>query len=289
MPSSKFSLTAFLNEKFGGAPKQAPPAKVENDSLAVGLKYRYETETAMIFNHQLTTYLPQRPAKLHLFFVQGEELNHATQNGQQLLMRYFLEECDMKVSCFDESLFQDENLMQITLILKKAYEDLRERYEEDQFSFFAHSLAASPTVKCFSSLARQKSIPAPQKLILLSPWIDLSLSDPRMEALQELASDQNRFELKRLVEFYTAPFQPTDPQFELLDKNWETVNELFVITGTDDLLYPDTLKVKEKIRASEKATLKAEIVAGQTHDFLLYDVYTQHKYLRKIHRFLKHG
>ncbi len=77
----------------------------------------------------------------------------------------------------------------------------------------------------------------------------------------------------------------TDPMVSPIYGSFDDLGELFVVAGTDEILYPDVLRLQERIKRSQGTTMRLEIVEGMMHDFVVYPLRESLPYVDQIGEF----
>ena len=96
------------------------------------------------------------------------------------------------------------------------------------------------------ALAREflaRGLPAPEELILFSPWVDVVMVNPEVRKLE--AADP------WLTLSYRVPglcFGDGDDRVNPLHGDLDGIKNVLLITGTRELLYPDAMALFEKLR-----------------------------------------
>lgn len=87
----------------------------------------------------------------------------------------------------------------------------------------------------------------PQKLILWSPWVDLSMTNPDIKNYLSAAILEPK-SLKAAGLRFAGPLDVKDPQVSPLYGDLTGLPDLHVFTGGRDLLYPDIMKFCDKAK-----------------------------------------
>ncbi len=90
----------------------------------------------------------------------------------------------------------------------------------------------------------EESLPA--ALVLFSPWLDVTLSDPAQPALDEGDPILSLESLRISGAWWAGNLAPTDPRISPLFGSLEGLPRMAVFTGTNDLLYPDATRLAER-------------------------------------------
>ena len=98
--------------------------------------------------------------------------------------------------------------------------------------------------------ARDKNLRPPQRLILISPWLDLSLSNPDIARVERHDPWLNRSTLDMAARVW-APDKPlTHPEVSPMYGDLGGLAPTTVHIGTHDMLYPDALRFHEQASAA---------------------------------------
>lgn len=110
--------------------------------------------------------------------------------------------------------------------------------------------------------------PLPEQLILLSPWVDVSMDNPDILPLQSVDPILHLALVKVHGRVWAAGADTHDPRVSPLYGDMTGLPPVTLFTGTRELLYPDILKVSEKLRAAGVQT-RLVVGRGLNHDYPL--------------------
>lgn len=99
-----------------------------------------------------------------------------------------------------------------------------------------------------SMQASKTAIAQPDQLILLSPWVDLTMSNPAIAKTEPKDPMLSLAGVKEVARLYT---QGSDPESYLLSPLYGDLSNLpptSLFTGTHDILYPDAVALFEKAK-----------------------------------------
>jgi acetyl esterase/lipase len=96
---------------------------------------------------------------------------------------------------------------------------------------------------------RDRSLPLPAHLVLLSPWLDVTMSDPSQPTLARIDPILDIPGGRAAGRMYAGDLPPTDPRVSPLFGTLRGLPPIAVIAGTRDLLYADARRLAEKARA----------------------------------------
>ncbi len=105
-------------------------------------------------------------------------------------------------------------------------------------------------VLSISQKIREIGITQPDKIILMSPWLDLSLNNPDIPELQKNEIMIRPEKLKRTGEMYAADLDINDSLISPINADLTIFPEIHLFTGTHDVLSADSKKFVEIAKKS---------------------------------------
>lgn len=102
----------------------------------------------------------------------------------------------------------------------------------------------------------KENLPMPSKTILISPWLDVRLTNPEIEEVQKRDKQLNKETLKLAGIAYAGEDGINNYLVNPIDGDLSKLKNVTILTGTDDILNPDVHKLKEK---AEKVGVPIEV------------------------------
>ncbi|WP_245160804.1 alpha/beta hydrolase [Blastococcus sp. CT_GayMR16] len=109
-------------------------------------------------------------------------------------------------------------------------------------------------------------LPQPGRLVLISPWLDLTLSNPDLDAIRD--PWLNRVGLAEAAAAWAGGDDPTDPRLSPLNGPLSGLAPMDVYVGTRELCLPDVLLLKDRC-ATEGVTPQVTVCEGAVHVYPL--------------------
>jgi monoterpene epsilon-lactone hydrolase len=120
----------------------------------------------------------------------------------------------------------------------------------------------------FAQTLLEQGLPQPDRIVLLSPWLDLTLTNPEIERIDpsDVLLDRDALVPNGLA--WAHGDDPSDYRLSPVTGPLEGLAPTTVLAGTNDILYPDTQVLETRARA---AGLDFELVsfAGADHIFVM--------------------
>lgn len=98
---------------------------------------------------------------------------------------------------------------------------------------------------------RDRGAPLPAALLLFSPWLDVTMSDPAQVALERRDVMLSIDTLRLAGAWWAGELAVTDPRISPLYGTMDRLPPMAVFTGTDDLLNPDAHRLAAKAAAAD--------------------------------------
>ena len=95
---------------------------------------------------------------------------------------------------------------------------------------------------------RKRGDGLPTALALLSPWLDMEVSDPRSEEIDPRDPELDIDGLRQAGEWYADGDDPNSPEISPVYADFTDFPPLIVFTGTRDILNPDARRVRDAAR-----------------------------------------
>lgn len=130
-----------------------------------------------------------------------------------------------------------------------VYKELIEKYDSSRIYVIGDSsgggLALALTQKLFA-----ERLVLPQKLILLSPWLDVSMSNPEIVPLHKKELMLYPKKLKKAGEYYADGTDVKNPLVSPINSDVRMYPEQHLFIGTHDILLADSRKYVDKAKES---------------------------------------
>ncbi len=135
-------------------------------------------------------------------------------------------------------------------VLEKVIKEIIAQEKDKELILMGDSAGAN------LALVLSKKFNQVNKVVLMSPWLDISMINPEIEAMESEEIMFSKSDLLLAANHYRGELELDDPLIsplydEFIDK------DICILSGTDDILFPDTLKFAEN---------KENIILHQYHN-----------------------
>ncbi|MET7731881.1 alpha/beta hydrolase fold domain-containing protein [Streptomyces sp. NPDC005402] len=151
--------------------------------------------------------------------------------------------------------------------MTEVYRQLLERLPASSVTLAGDSAGAGLALGVAQEL-RAAGLPQPRRIVLISPWLDLTLSQP---AVQDVARHDPWLSPAGLVEMgrvWAGGDDPSDPRLSPINGPLTGLAPVSVYIGTRDIFYPDVCRLRDRA-AAEGTTHDVTVCANAVHVYPL--------------------
>ena len=127
----------------------------------------------------------------------------------------------------------------------------------------------------------QLGLEQPSHLILISPWADITLENPNIEAYEAVDPLLATYGMRKVGQLWAHGADPHDARLSPVNGEVRMLRNVLMLLGTRELLYPDARLLFDRIYASGT---HAELIEGRglNHNFPLYPTPEATKAIERI-------
>lgn len=129
--------------------------------------------------------------------------------------------------------------------------------------------AGGGTVLSYAMVVRDKKLTKPNHIVMISPWLDLSMSNPEIKEYAKRDA-MNSFEgIKYEGKIWAGSQDLCDPKVSPIYGNFEDLGEITILYGGREILTPDCRKFC-KLLENKKIDFNEIVYLKEGHDFVAY-------------------
>lgn len=99
----------------------------------------------------------------------------------------------------------------------------------------------------FAMQLRDAGLTGPDKLVLICPWVDVTMTNPDIPAYEKKDTALDSAMLAHLGALWAGDLAPADPLVSPLYGAFDGLGDITLLTGTCELLYPDIMLLSDKL------------------------------------------
>ncbi|WP_422343154.1 alpha/beta hydrolase fold domain-containing protein [Parasphingorhabdus sp.] len=267
---------------------RASTAKARTKKVAVpgkALRRKFDVIETVKDRHPIFTLSPKSGSHRRILYIHGGAYVLDMQPGYWTLLGEMVHRTDAAVVAPCYPLTPEHDWQQSYDWMMQVYGELVEEVGADNIIIMGDSAGAGFALG-LTQMLRDEGKATPHKMVLLSPWLDVTMTDPMQPALSKKDRILGIDGLRAAGEWWAGKsgnveLPPVSPLFGKLSG----LPPIAVFTGTFDLLWPDARKLKEKAEAADLSLDYFEYPAMQ-HVWMLFPIPEAKKARQQIAAFI---
>ena len=191
-----------------------------------------------------------------------------------------------RVTYVDYPLAPEHVAVRTLAVARLAYEALRAKYPQDGFVLMGDSAGGGLALSLLQILKKENAA-MPECTVLLSPWLDLSLSHLDAPLYEQKDPTLSIAGLRYAGERYRGELDERDPLVSPLFGGLVGLGRIFVSVGTDELFCPDCLDLYQRCRGCEGTDVRLFVFEEMFHDFVMIPMKSSKEAMRLIDLFIR--
>lgn len=247
------------------------PPRSQKLNVPKHISLNFKVDEFLIFNKLVVTVQPHsNVTNTHILFFHGGAYLLEGSTLHWKLVTTFLSKTNCKVSYIDYPLAPENTYKQTFEMVQQSFEKLINDYPADQFIFVGDSAGGGLALAFAQKLLLDNAAVQPVKIILFSPWLDLSMQNTdikHQEALDKLLPFDG---LIRAGLHYAEGEDLRNYLLSPLNGKLDGLGETHVFYGTHELFYPDCKKLKQLTQGFDNFTFHE--FPEMQHDWVVYPI-----------------
>ena len=195
-----------------------------------------------------------RPAQLYVLYLHGGAYVYEMMPVQWKMMARLLQRLDVAVTVPLYPLAPEHTCPEVLAFTQGVYTNLAEHADDMPVILLGDS-AGGGMALALSQRLRDADRLQPAALVLLSPWLDVTCSDPRQDGLNAVDPQLAPAGLREQGRWYAGDLSPTNPAVSPIFGDLRELPPTLVLTGTHDLLNADAHRLKEGLAGAPPSQL----------------------------------
>lgn len=168
--------------------------------------------------------------------------------------------------------------------IEQAYRRLLKETDADNIVIMGDASGGNMALSFIQKLMEQDELPLPRQLYLISPWLDLSLSNPDItEQVQKKDPIQNVFSLQSVAKVWVDDLERKNPRVSPMYGSVRGLPPVYMFGGTSEIFYPDMRKLADYFEVEQQPIHFYEYKDMVTA-FPLYPIVESRKVLKQIRK-----
>lgn len=191
-----------------------------------------------------------------------------------------------RMTLVDYPLAPEHNYLETFTAISCAYEKLINDYPRDNFIFMGDSAGGGLALAFTQKLNHEKHIRPPAKIVLLSPWLDMTMSNPGIKNQESLDYILTVKMLRDAGKKYSNGDNLNQYLLSPINGELNEIPETIIFFGTEELFHPDCKKLKSMI-ASDRQNIIFREYQKMQHDWAIFPFPESKQVVNEICEFIE--
>lgn len=250
------------------------------------IKRSYSSRQQKVNEKTVVTFeLKESKSRIHVIFFHGGAYVFGASSFHWKLAEQLVKKSLCRMTLLDYPLAPEHSYKTTFSMIDQAYASLISQYAGDQFVFMGDSAGGGLALAFTQKLLKENQQKLPAKLVLLSPWLDLSMSNP--EISKQVHSDHVL--TVQMLRNAGMKYANGDDRHQYLlspiNGNLRDIPKSIVFFGTEELFYADCMRFKSMVDVNAQDIAFKEYQKMQ-HDWALMPIPERKQVINEICRFL---
>jgi acetyl esterase/lipase len=180
-----------------------------------------------------------------------------------------------------------EHTFQTTInVITNAYRKIVEEYPGNDFYILGDSAGGGLGLVLLQILRDQEVTPYPKKTILISPWLDLSMSNPEIKHFETKDCLLPVEGLVYAAKAYAGGEDLRHPLLSPIYGDLTNLGPILLFCGTNEVLYPDCQALVDMVSNAEGSAIDFQIGYNMMHDWIIFPFLESKEGINQIAQFM---
>lgn len=247
------------------------PKRTVRTVLPSFAKQRYNTAVSHVLGRRVLTIIPlARTSDAHVLFFHGGGYSLEASSAHFEFIRTFLSHANCTVSYIDYPLAPESTAETTVRMALESYKTLVSLYPHDHFVLMGDSAGAGLALS-LAMIIRDSGLRAPEKLILFSPWLDITLSHASIPAYEHRDVILHAPLLREIGSIYRGGLSERDARVSPKFGGLHRLGSIAVFFGSEEIFRPDCMDVCAE-KNIDSTTITAYEYPGMQHDWIIFPI-----------------
>jgi monoterpene epsilon-lactone hydrolase len=248
---------------------QSPPRSVLH--IPKYIQNNFQVNVIEILNHQVVTIEPKNQnVTIHVLFFHGGAYWLQGNAMHWKIVENIAGSLHCRVSYFDYPLAPENTYTTTFDMLQQSYTKLTASFPSDRFMLMGDSAGGGLALAFAQKLFAEKAKIQPVKIVVFSPWLDLTMENPAIKQQEELDLILPLNALKQAALKYAGGQDLNHYLLSPMYGELEGIGDTLVLYGTHELFYPDCQKLKEMTIG--RSNFHFREFHGMQHDWVIFPI-----------------
>jgi len=251
------------------------------------LKKEFQTIQMLVNKHEVVTFsMKGESVDKHIIFLHGGAYTAEAGSFHWRLIKDIIKNTSYKLSFINYPLAPENNYRVAHEMVSQAYNKLNGLNPNDDFILMGDSAGGGFCLSLAQTLRNRNISKLPVKMVLLSPWLDLSMSNPDIAGLERKDLLLDAESLRICARYFAGDSDLKEAIVSPLYGDMQNLNSIGIFVGTYEILLPDCRKLRMKLEDSNTTFVYKEY-EGMQHDWMIFPIKERNVLIHDIVDYLK--
>ncbi|MEI6554776.1 MAG: alpha/beta hydrolase [Paludibacter sp.] len=263
------------------------PSRSKKPLIPKHLQKKFRINEFFISGKSVVTIQPhEKVENIHVVYFHGGAYLLEGSSMHWKIVQTIATKANCKVSYIDYPLAPENTYKETFDMVQQSFDKLILLYPEDRFMLMGDSAGGGLSLAFAQKLANDNKKVQPEKNILFSPWLDLTMQNPDIKKQVELDKILPLEALINAGKMYSGGDSPGNYLLSPINGNLTNVGKTIVFYGTDELFYPDCKLLQEKVKTLGNFSFHE--FPDMQHDWVIFPIPEANEALNLAIEFIKH-
>jgi len=239
-----------------------PKRRNSNEEPPKRFYKKYITEIRVIHGCKCVTLSKTKNTKKHMLYFHGGAFTMQAQRSHWRIVDALLQRTGCPVTFINYPLSPEHTCRDTISMAIEAYSSCCGT-GETEIILAGDSAGGGLALSLAQQINRKGIMPKPAKLVLFSPWLDLSMRGLVSEELEQRDLVLDKEILKNVGRRYSGDLKPTDPACSPLYGDFAGIGDIALFTGTSEILNVQAKQLRDLLKSGGRDVSYFEYEAMQ--------------------------
>lgn len=231
-------------------------------------KEPYTATESFVQNFRILTVRKEQCTNTHIYFMHGGAYTMEPVAFHMNIIRK-LADCGFIVSFIDYPLAPENSAEKTIEVTKEGFKLLTEKYPDNEFVFMGDSSGGGLAVSLLMQFRDEKFEKCPSKSILLSPWLDITMSFEEQKKYEKSDKVLDRKILKKIGAIYAGSIETSHWSVSPIYGDLNNLGKILVFYSDSEVLRTDSDRFIELTKAASGTMVESYAEHNAAHDYLM--------------------
>ena len=213
------------------------------------IKIDCNIETEEFIGRKVFIITPKNTQKTNkvILYLHGGSYVAETSNNHWKFLEKIVNDTGVTVILPDYPLTPKYTYKDVFTMITSLYKEVIEEVDINNLILMGDSAGGGMALALLERIG-EENIVLPSETILISPWVDVRLENPKIDEVQKRDTDLNKDSLKLAGVAYSGEDGMDNYLVNPIDGDLSKLKNVTILTGTDDILNPDIDILQEKAK-----------------------------------------